>query len=345
MEDKSWEITIDAADDWSIAAGRDLKAFKALVRCKFFPLISCMPKEPQMAVYHLQQATEKMVKAIAIASGKFTFEELRKKYGHDSLSLYADVIEKLIEIPATKALIDTIEGKLKKESEVKIISQVEALNTLEKIKDNVRKKGKEIPDWYYELALLPEEPMKSSLNSMIKTHNKIRVLRFFLRLIPAGLFAIKRDKVRESMGIASSFLSKKGHLVNERIEKYFNNEAVKLYLNQGDNVGKIRIIEILREAIMPSYALSELLMLSAFTFTHSIGPKYPGNRLDKNVAKDILVDRLYDGTIGIVRCLKKVGKMTELVYKEIDEVTLYIMGIFDYFNSIGNIKENDESPD
>lgn len=52
MEDKGWEMTIDAADDWSIAAGRDLKTFKALVRCKFSLLISCMTKEPQMDVYH-----------------------------------------------------------------------------------------------------------------------------------------------------------------------------------------------------------------------------------------------------------------------------------------------------
>jgi len=63
------EKTIAAADDWSNTARRDIETYKLLVRCRYFPFINCKPKEPHMALHHLQQAIEKMVKAIAIASG------------------------------------------------------------------------------------------------------------------------------------------------------------------------------------------------------------------------------------------------------------------------------------
>jgi len=342
MDEKSIEKTIDAADDWNVAARRDIDTYKALVRCRFIPFLSCMPKEPHMALHHLQQAIEKMVKAMAIASGKFTYEDLKRKYGHDSLSLYADLIEKIIEIPAVKVLIDSLQGKLKTESEVKIVSQVEAYQLLEKIKANIRKKGKEIPNWYYEFALLPEKPMKYILNSMIKRHNKIRVTRFFLRLIPDGLFTIDRDNIGKSMGFVSNFLSKRGYLVNERMRQYFNNEAVKSYLNKGDKGEKIHIIEMLRNIIMCSYVLGELLMLSAFTFAHGISTRYPGNRFDKSDNDSKFNDTLYDDNLGVVRCLAKLGRLAELVSKEMDEVTVYTMEIFDFFNSVDSSTLNDE---
>lgn len=342
MDEKSMEIIIDAADDWSIAARRDIETYKALVRCRYFPFINCTPKEPHMALHHLQQAIEKMVKAMAIASGKFTYEDLRAKYGHDSLSLYADLIEKIIEIPSVKDLINSLQGKLTMESEAKIISNVEAYQTLEKVKANIRKAGKEIPDWYYEFALLPEKTMKSLLNGLTKAHNKIRVTRFFLRLLPDRLLTIKRDKVGKSMGITSKLLSKKGYLINERIEHYFQKDEVKSYFNKGDKEEKVHIIKMLREIIMPSYVLGELFMLSAFTFTHSISTRYPGNRLDKSDSKSIFNDTLYDNNLGVVCCLTKLGRLTELVFKEMDEVTVHIMGIFDFFNSLDNSRLNSE---
>ncbi len=334
MDKKSLENTIAAADDWSNAARRDIETYKSLVRCRFFPFINCKPKEPHMALHHLQQAIEKMVKATAIASGKFSYEDLRKNYGHDSLSLYADLIEELIEIPSVKQLIDLSQGKLTVKSDAKIISQDEAYQTLEKVKDNIRRRGKEIPNWYLEFALLPEKPMKSVLNSMIKAHNKIRVTRFFLRLIPDRLFAMKRGQVGQSMGMVSKFLSKQGYLVNERVEHFFNEDKVKRYFNKGDKEGKIHLIKMLREIIMPSFVFGELLILSAFTFTHSISTRYPGNRLDNTDSNSIFNDTLYDNNIGVVRCLTKLGRLTEMVFKEIDEVTVHTMDIFEFFNSL-----------
>lgn len=334
MNEKGIENTIDAADDWSNAARRDIETYKSLVRCRYFPFINCKPKEPHMALHHLQQAIEKMVKAIAIASGKFTYEELRRNYGHDSLSLYVDLIEKLIETPSVNELISSLKGKVTTKSEVTIISHDEAYKTLEKVKANIRRKGKEIPDWYLEFALLPEKPINSTINRMIKAHNKIRVIRFFLRLIPDRLFALKRDEVGKSMGIVSNFLSKRGFLVNERIENFFNKDEVKRYFDKGYKEGKIHIIKMLREVIMPGFVLGELLILAAFTFAHSISTRYPGNRLDNSDPNSIFNDTLYDNNLGVVRCLTKLGRLTKLVFKEMDEVIVHTVDMFEFFNSL-----------
>ena len=52
-------------------------------------------KDPALAIYLLQQCTEKSVKALAVASGKFDCEYLKKKFGHNSRSLLIELWKKL----------------------------------------------------------------------------------------------------------------------------------------------------------------------------------------------------------------------------------------------------------
>jgi len=334
MNEETIEKRIDAADGWIKAAKRDIEAYKKLVRCPLVPFVTCKPKEPHTALEHLQQAVEKMVKAMAIASGKFEFEELRTKYGHESLFLYADFITKLIEIPAVKMLVDTIEGKITTKSDAKIVSHEEAYKTLEKIKANIKKRGRKIPEWYYEFALLPETPMKTVLRSMHKSHTRIRITRFFLRLIPDRLFAVERDKIGAAWGIASNFLNRRGSLIHIRAEEYFKREEIQSYFKKNGSNKKVHIIEILREIPMFSWVLGELLILSAFTFAHSTSPKYPENRFAETKDAISFSDTLYDDNLGVVRCLTKVGKLTELVFKEMNEVTVFATEMFVFFNEI-----------
>jgi len=148
MDEERREEIIDAASDWVRAARRDMDAYRSLVRCTFLPFIKCRPKEAHMAISHLQQATEKMVKAVAIASGKFTYTEVKHKYGHDSLTLYADFIGKMIELESVKGLMNIVQGKVKANSEVEIVSYDRAHEILENVKANIRKKGREVPAWY-----------------------------------------------------------------------------------------------------------------------------------------------------------------------------------------------------
>jgi len=345
MDEKRREEIIDEAGDWIRAAGRDIGAYRSLVRCRFLPFVKCRPKEAHMAISHLQQATEKMVKAVAIASGKFTHAELRDKYGHNSLSLYADFIKKMIELESVKELMKTIQGKVTTKSEVEIISHDKAYHIIENVKANIRKRGRKIPDWYLKLALLPEETMKPILNKRIKNYNRIRFTRMFLRLFPDRLFTVDRKQAGTSMEVASSLLSKRGILLHERIEDFFNREEVQNYISKINGEHKVNPLKMFREITMPSFAVGELLLLSAFTFTHSISPKYPGDRLGDSGSNNIFNDMLYDNNLGVVRCLLKLGKLTELVFKEIENAIPYTADLFEFLEKLELLRMNEEEGD
>lgn len=342
MDEKRRQEIINAAGDWIKAARRDMDAYGSLVRCRFFPFVKCRPKEAHMAISHLQQATEKMVKALAIASGKFSYTELKYKYGHDSLSLYADFIKKMIEVESVKGLMDTIQGKVKADSEVEIISHDKACQILENVKANIRKRGREIPAWYLEFGLLPEDTMKAILNGRIKNYNRIRFTRMFLRLFPDRLFTVDREKAKKSMAVASSLLSKRGILLHERIEKFSYREEAQNYVSKVNKEGKFNPLKMFREITMPSFVVGELLLLSAFTFAHSISPKYPGDRLDDSDSDNTFNDMLYDSNLGVVRCVLKLGRLTELVFKEIGNAIPYTVDLFEFFEKLGLVRMNDE---
>jgi len=342
MDEKRREEIIDAAGDWIRAAGRDIDVYRTLVRCRFFPFVKCRPKEAHMAISHLQQATEKMVKAVAIASGKFTHSEVKHKYGHDSLTLYADFIEKMIEIESVKGLMGIIQGKVKVNSDVEIISHNKAYEILENVKANIRKRGREIPAWYLEFGLLPEETMKPILNKRIKNYNRIRFTRTFLRLFPDKLFTVDRKEAGKSMAVASSLLSKRGILLHERIEEFASREEVQNYISKVNREGRLNPLKMFREITMPSFVVGELLLLSAFTFMHSISPKYPGDRLNESDSDNIFNDMLYDNNLGVVRCVLKLGKLTELVFREIKTAIPYTANLFEFFEKLELLKMNNE---
>lgn len=334
MDDKEREDIIRAAGDWVVAAGRDIDAYRALVRCRFLPFVKCRPREAHMAISHLQQATEKMVKALAIASGRFTHTELKYKYGHDSLALYADFIGKMIAVESVKGLMDTVEGKVRVESEAEIISHDKTYHILEDIKANIRKKGREIPAGYLEFGLLPEETMKAVLNGRLKNYNRIRFTRVFLRLFPDRLFKVDKEQVEKSMAVASSLLSKRGVLLHERIEEFASREEVQAHISKVDREGRFNPLKVFREITMPSFVVGELLLLSAFTFAHSIGPKYPGDRLDESDSMNMFNDMLYSSEIGVVRCVLKLGKLTELIFKEVGNAIPYTADLFEFFETL-----------
>jgi hypothetical protein len=41
-----------------------------------------------------------------------------------------------------------------------------------------------------------------------------------------------------------------------------------------------------------------------------------------------------DDDIGVVSCCLKIGRLAEMVYKEIDEVVVFTANMFEYFNDL-----------
>jgi HEPN domain-containing protein len=90
------EDNLEYAQRWLTRATKDFNAFKklAIFDKKTHKIIQC--SDPALAVYLLQQSVEKAVKAVAIASGQYTVEDLKGKYGHNSLALILNLYRKII---------------------------------------------------------------------------------------------------------------------------------------------------------------------------------------------------------------------------------------------------------
>jgi len=184
--------------------------------------------------------------------------------------------------------------------------------------------------------------MKPILNRRIKNYNRIRFVRMFLRLFPDRLFTVDREEAGKSMAVASSLLSKRGILLHERIEKFLYREEVQNYIWKANRESRFSPLKMFREITMPSFVVGELLLLSAFTFTHGISPKYPGDRLNDSDSDNIFNDMLYDNNLGVVRCVLKLGKLTELVFREIENAIPYTSDLFAFFDKLKLLEMNDD---
>ena len=84
------------------------RAFTRVVGKQYICSKKDLPDDPALAVYLLQQAAEKTVKAIAIASGQFEDEKLKQDYSHNSLMLLSDVLLKYFVFPFVVPVSDIL---------------------------------------------------------------------------------------------------------------------------------------------------------------------------------------------------------------------------------------------
>jgi hypothetical protein len=89
-QDEKKEIHFEDADPWIERARKDYAAFRLL-----------RSKDPALSVYLLQQSVEKIIKALAVASGQYTFQEIKSKFSHKSRKLLLDFWPKLEDAPGS----------------------------------------------------------------------------------------------------------------------------------------------------------------------------------------------------------------------------------------------------
>ena len=88
---------LEWAGRWFDRASKDYNAFRKTVTfdSKTRKAVRC--SDPALSVYLLQQAVEKAMKAVAIASGQYSYRQISRFYSHNSLALFANLYLKLIE--------------------------------------------------------------------------------------------------------------------------------------------------------------------------------------------------------------------------------------------------------
>ncbi len=347
---------------WLKRARKDYKAFEKAVGQQYLRSKKNVPEDPALAIYLLQQACEKTVKAVAIASSEFEDEVLVSKYGHDSLMLFTDITLKLLDIPFVEPAWRMLKRDLNKTSK-KMSTPREMRNRLHNLKRNIKQyeeRPPDTPDWLKEFATLPAEPIRQVVNMLLNLHSKIQsnifqILEPNLQLDVRKLsdYLEKSDIDSLSQSLAPSF---RGRMVQidtlELVKSMFPLLTGASLDNLLEDVttkepldlrkAKIKLGErsSIEDHFLSVWALCALMFLAAFTFAHESWTRYPRFISSRTKRSEIELDcDSYSADLGIVSCLRDIGKLARITLNDIEQMLEIIAGIFSYFGSSTNPSE------
>lgn len=155
------------AKSWLRRARLDYAGFERVSGLHYSSRKNVPLRDPALSVYLLQQAVEKAVKAIAVASGEFETKEFTRDYQHHSLKLFLDFYLKVLELPSIKHVISAM-------PDFGWPSIDEARAKLNELKENTVRPREDrpvqLPNWWNQLATLPRE-------TVLKTVSMLTIIR------------------------------------------------------------------------------------------------------------------------------------------------------------------------
>jgi hypothetical protein len=327
------ELRIKQATEWLRTSQIEYDAYRKLVRCTWFPLIQRKPANPQPAVVNLQRSVEKLIKAIACASGRYSYEDILD-WGHDSFGLCLDIHIKLVEAPIVKLFLDNVQGQIFKQSKARLFSQNESLRRLNELKTKATPGSarKEMGEWAYELSTLPQEAVSQLLKSQLKSMRSAKIGAAILSHIPLGLYSKYAQSSRELSSAILKALEKRGFLLSDGIKAFFNNEQVSSFFQNQPEEKRLTVIKNLGNLLVFGTISNAMMILAALTFGHATFPGYPGNpeEAEKSVRK--LESKSYQAPIGVAGSILSVGKLTGSVLKQSAHEIKSYAEIFDFMN-------------
>jgi hypothetical protein len=299
------------------------------------------PNDPGLCIFLLQQACEKAVKSVAIASGQFNPQELVKSYKHDSLLLWIDLYLKLINLPSFVQSIDIVKSRLGSTAD-KLVTVPEANIKLQELKQNTRKyydnRPVEVQDWLKEFATLP--PTEFALVVMMLENIHRNLASGIYRLLEpeivinlpslhayikepndANLKAALAPSFRQhsasiqNLDVASELMTA---LLGTSFDQALASAAAKELLDSNATSIKIGKRSIIEKNMLSGFALSSLMFVSALTFPHEQTSRYPS--LSKSNSRDDLDCDSYNSNLGIVFNLQELCKLIGMILGDLDEI-------------------------
>jgi hypothetical protein len=329
---------LDQAYKWLKAAKRDYLAYRNEIRIIWLPIFNRIPDEPQTAVNHLAQCIEKIIKALAISSGKYQYDQLLRDFSHDSLSLYIDLMLHLVKTPLAASCLDTVQGKIFEQSKAEIYDHNESIRRLTELKNNAKlgPSSREMKEWAFEFATLPKDVIIKLMSSQRRIIKRAQIGAYLLHFIPAKTLARINIDSNKSLSILLKSFENRGFLLSDKIKELLNKEEVRPFLKNWNEEKKFLFIKHLGDFVMTGCLFSSLLYLTALTYTHAISPKYPGNPLDQNNRRRILDSESYNRKLGLVGSLIEVGKLTKITLKEAEKQVASFSEIFVILDEVSN---------
>ena len=321
---KKQQTNLENAKRWLRRAQMDFNAFKRIVPFdkKSRKPVRCT--DPALAVYLLQQTIEKATKAVAAATGKYSYSRL-KSHSHNSLSVllsfYREVITTLIKERPELGVIAAGLGLDLKEGLDKII------NLTVEVKKTHRKRTTDGNLYYVDqLAGATKTEIDLCLNLLLSLRGTA-----FLG-VPKSIFGphskivIDRKKINTSTpaSIASSALEELAkQLAIPQLSKstyeLLENTVTRLApdgITEEDSEEKI-VIERPTKEFLGQWSLIALFILAMYTFPHESTTRYPGPSTKKATSKPNGYED-YNESLGIVSQLGRMGYVTMLALNELE---------------------------
>ena len=330
MDKRKAASNVEHAKRWLSRANKDFNLFKKLVRFDNRIKKPARCSDPALAVYLLQQSVEKVVKAVAIASGQYDARDFVRFYRHNSLALIINLnlkmLAKIKELKADHMMflmgIDLTDAESKLSTlENQVLGKIPLMSKDGK-KVNIRQ----------ECMSLKPETIDLLVDSYILARQKILdvIKTSFRVLTDMGI-----HKGHGSIKNNDAFIKKLSEEVTSRLnisplskeQLQVPEEFVKLMQSFGLEAGN----EIDRRDVtmhhLAIWAFSySLLWLSYITFAHESSSRYPlKHKGNINTGKLGCDD--YDAQLGIVNRIGQLGYAASLtlseVKNEIEEVAYF----------------------
>ncbi|PVV83741.1 hypothetical protein [Dehalogenimonas alkenigignens] len=276
---------------------------------------------PEGGLPHLQQAIEKMVKSIAIASGNYDIGRIRK-YSHHSLHIWIDLMSEMIGQQKVIDWLVLLKTHLDSDNYV-FPTPRQALYQLTTIKTNTESKSKrkpDTPDWYSEFARLPAQQINILLDLCMTILNLTRS-KIYKTLGPnividsAAALVYIENPTNENFSKAISPSFRSGKIPDQGITFAFElfksgagqdlSTYLKGIMDESVNIGRHSLVTIgtrkqIENQIIDSMTLPLLMSLAAITFPHG---------------RYIQLDNTNVEFPGILDCVEKLGNVVREVLK------------------------------
>jgi hypothetical protein len=319
---KKQEANLEYSYKWLTRARQDFNVFKKLVTFdkKTQRIVRC--SDPAMAVGLLQQSIEKASKAIAAASGLYSYKRLRK-FSHNSLVVILDFFVKTI-----SSMLSTME--LEPMFAAFGLDAAGDLNRVRELKGKAKKtiKDKQAGETLYreEFAAMSPEAVNGVLDLLLLIRNKAYLGTLSSVFGPHGNVRISAEAIdtdSKNEEIVDSLLSalqvklnipdlseeQKKPLVT-LVEIIKSGDYDLSDVKSGDKATKVGRDT---DEWLGQWAMVSLMFLAAITFPHQNTSRYP---MPKNITSELGCED-YNEKLGIVNKLGKLGYVTELAITEI----------------------------
>jgi len=321
---KKQQTNLENAKRWLRRARMDFNVFRRMVPLdkKSRKTVRCT--DPALAVYLLQQSIEKATKAVAAATGKYSYSKL-KSQGHNSLkillSFYREVIDTIIKRPELNALgaglgLDFSEGlnkiiNLMMKVNKKTDKERKADGTLYYVDQLAGATNTEIDLCLKLLLLLRNNAFLGVPKSIFGPHSKIVIDRKKINTsTPASIASSALEELAKQLAIPQ--LSKSTYELLENTVTLLAPDGI----TEEDSEEKI-VIERPTKEFLGQWSLIALLILAMYTFPHASTTRYPGPITKKATSKPNGYED-YNESLGIVSQLSRMGYVTMLALNELE---------------------------